>query len=130
VTTHSYRLKMDDYRFGPSLDCADAQTLAAFWADYLWGEITLAGEGVAVVTVPQGWLTAYKVDGYQPPTWPDGPRPRQIHLDVAVSNLEEAEARALALGATKPTVQPSPAEWRVLLDPAGHPFCVTTQGSV
>ena len=75
MTTHSYRLKMDDYRFGPSLDCADAQTLAAFWAEYLGGEITLAGEGVAVVTVPQGWLTAYKVDSYQPPTGQMGPAP-------------------------------------------------------
>jgi hypothetical protein len=23
-------------------------------------------------------------------------------------------------------VQPSPDRWRVLIDPAGHPFCLTT----
>jgi Glyoxalase-like domain len=31
-----------------------------------------------------------------------------------------------AIGASKASVQPSPESWRVLLDPAGHPFCVTT----
>jgi hypothetical protein len=116
---------MDDYRFGPSLDCADAPTLAAFWAGLLGGEVTVAGDGYCVVSVPQGWLTTYEVEDYAPPTWPSGPRPRQIHLDVRVTDLEGAEARALALGATKPTTQPSPSGWRVLLDPAGHPFCVT-----
>ncbi|MEU7863688.1 VOC family protein [Nonomuraea sp. NPDC049141] len=37
-----------------------------------------------------------------------------------------AERLALAAGATKATDQPNPDRWRVLLDPAGHPFCVTT----
>jgi hypothetical protein len=119
---------MTGYRFGPSIDCADAGALAAFWAALLDGEVTLTGEGYAVVAVAQGWLTAYEVDDYQPPTWPDGARPRQLHLDVAVADLEDAERRALALGATKPSTQPSPTEWRVLLDPAGHPFCLTTAG--
>ena len=63
----------------------------------------------------------------QPPTWPDGDRPKQMHLDVTVSDLDEAEARAVGLGATTPTKQPQPDRWRVLLDPAGHPFCLTTQ---
>lgn len=120
---------MDEYRFGPSLDCADAPALAAFWAAYLGGEITVIGEGFAVVKVPQGWLTAYEPGDYQPPTWPDGPRPKQLHLDVAVADLEAAEARALALGAAKPASQPNPSAWRVLLDPAGHPFCITTLAS-
>ncbi len=31
-----------------------------------------------------------------------------------------------AIEATKAGEQPSPDGWRVLLDPAGHPFCVTT----
>jgi hypothetical protein len=35
-------------------------------------------------------------------------------------------AEALALGAAKANTQPSPDRWRVLLDPAGHPFCITT----
>ncbi len=43
-----------------------------------------------------------------------------------MDDLEAAEARLIALGATKPEPQPQPDRWRVLLDPAGHPFCITT----
>lgn len=35
------------------------------------------------------------------------------------------ESRILALGATRAEVQPNPDKWRVLIDPAGHPFCIT-----
>nr|WP_212846711.1 VOC family protein [Actinoplanes ianthinogenes] len=34
----------------------------------------------------------------------------------------------LELGAVEPLVQPHPEQRRVLLDPAGHPFCISTQG--
>jgi len=30
------------------------------------------------------------------------------------------------LGATTAGHQPMPRAWRVLIDPAGHPFCLTT----
>ncbi|WP_442858944.1 VOC family protein [Arthrobacter sp. CAN_A6] len=29
------------------------------------------------------------------------------------------------MGATPAEHQPTPGQWRVLLDPAGHPFCLT-----
>jgi hypothetical protein len=32
----------------------------------------------------------------------------------------------LALGARKADVQPAPDNFRVYLDPAGHPFCLVT----
>jgi Glyoxalase-like domain len=41
--------------------------------------------------------------------------------------LDEAEAEAVRLGARLPDEQPSPDRWRVLLDPAGHPSCLSTQ---
>ncbi|HTF48375.1 MAG TPA: VOC family protein [Pseudonocardia sp.] len=40
-------------------------------------------------------------------------------------DLDEPEQRALALGATAAVPQPDK-RWRVLLDPAGHPFCITS----
>jgi hypothetical protein len=47
------------------------------------------------------------------------------HLDFAVADdLDAAEARAIELGATKVGEQPNPDRWRVLIDPAGHPFCL------
>ena len=33
---------------------------------------------------------------------------------------------SLGAGATKAAVQSSPERWRVLIDPAGHPFCLST----
>jgi predicted enzyme related to lactoylglutathione lyase len=41
------------------------------------------------------------------------------------TDLDEAEARVLELGAAKPGFQPGGGRWRVLTDPAGHPFCLT-----
>jgi hypothetical protein len=38
---------------------------------------------------------------------------------------QDAAARAVQAGATDVDRQPDP-RWRVLLDPAGHPFCLTT----
>jgi hypothetical protein len=42
-----------------------------------------------------------------------------------VDDLDAAEKAALDAGATKAEHQPEPDRWRVFLDPAGHPFCVT-----
>jgi len=80
--------------------------------------IALSGAGIL--------LTVQRVEGHVAPDWPAGSVPKQIHLELAVDDLEAAEARAIAMGATKATAQPNPDAWRVLLDPAGHPFCVTT----
>src|SRR5436190_7288710 len=110
-----------------SMDCADPLPLATFWARLIGGEIAYTSDNGAAVKTDRGWLTAIRVPGYQPPAWPDGDTPKQIHLDLAVDDLDAAEAEAIRLGARKAAQQPSPDRWRVLLDPAGHPFCLTTQ---
>jgi hypothetical protein len=48
-----------------------------------------------------------------------------MHLDFEVVNLETAVAHALELGAEEAEYQPQK-DVRVLLDPAGHPFCLYT----
>ena len=48
-----------------------------------------------------------------------------VHLDFEVTDLDEAVAKALALGAELPEHQPHK-NVRVLLDPAGHPFWLYT----
>ena len=48
-----------------------------------------------------------------------------MHLDVVVDDLDAAEAAVLDLGATKHEHQPG-TSFRVFLDPAGHPFCVSS----
>jgi Glyoxalase-like domain len=51
-----------------------------------------------------------------------------MHLDLAVGELDAAEAVAVRLGARRADEQPQPGRWRVLLDPAGHPSCLFNWG--
>jgi len=60
------------------------------------------------------------------PQWPDGETSQQVHIDFSVEDLDAGDAAAIALGARKADGQPIPDRWRVMLDPAGHPFCLTT----
>lgn len=111
-----------------TLDCDDPRRLAAFWAEVLGGKIAYGSDEFVGVELPSGqWIGAYKIAGYRAPQWPDGDAGKQFHLDLAVADLDEAESAALALGAAKADHQPEPDRWRVLLDPTGHPFCVTDQ---
>ncbi len=108
-----------------SLDCADPGPLAAFWADLLGGEIVTRRRSVWVVKLDHLLLSTMWVEDYVSPTWPEGPVPKQGHLDLEVDDLEYAEARAVSLGAVRAESQPDPASHLVLLDPAGHPFCLS-----
>jgi hypothetical protein len=110
-----------------SLDCADPGELANFWATLLGGEIVFRSDALVAVQLDGLWLTAVCVENYVRPTWPGDDSPKQIHLDLAVKDLAAAEQEALALGATRCDAQPSPESYLVFLDPAGHPFCLTTQ---
>ena len=109
-----------------SLDCADPDQLATFWASLLEGEIAFASEEITVVKLDHLLLTAMRVPDWVPPTWPNGPVAKQGHFDLDVEDLAAAEQRAIALGATRAETQPSPDRYLVFLDPAGHPFCLST----
>jgi Glyoxalase-like domain len=108
-----------------SLDCAEPIPLAEFWAALLDGTVLALKEEVSAVQTCTLMIATIRVPDYRPPTWPGGDTPKHIHLDLAVRDLEEAEAEALRLGATKADDQPQPDQWRIMLDPAGHPFCLT-----
>jgi catechol 2,3-dioxygenase-like lactoylglutathione lyase family enzyme len=110
-----------------SLDCPDTDQLATFYARLLGLEEAFAtpDRGVVALSGAGPMLTLMRVGSFIPPTWPEGPQHQQLHLDVAVSELEPAIASALALGATEAEHQPAPDQWRVLIDPVGHPFCLT-----
>jgi hypothetical protein len=110
-----------------TLDCSDPRPLGEFWAAMLGGEIVLSSETTVVVRSDALRLAALRIPDHVPPTWPDGAVPKQMHLDLAVTDLEGALAEAEQLGARAASFQPAPERRRVLLDPAGHPFCLTTQ---
>jgi hypothetical protein len=100
--------------------------LAEFWAAMLGGDIMFRHETSIVVRTEWLWLSAMRIPDYRPPTWPSNDVPKQIHLNLAVDDLEGATAEAIRLGARSAVNQPSD-EFHVMLDPAGHPFCLTTQ---
>jgi glyoxalase superfamily protein len=109
------------------LDCLDPGPLAEFWAAMLGGEIVYTSAVTALVRTDWVALAAMAIPDYEPPTWPDASVPKQIHLDLAVTELDAADLEAQRLGATPAPVQPAPDQRRILFDPAGHPFCLTTQ---
>jgi hypothetical protein len=119
---------MAEIRLGSvSLDCGDPATLAAFWAALLDGEVAFSSDDFVAVKLAHQWLSAVRVDDYTPPTWPVADVAKQIHLDLAVDDLAAATATAVGLGARRAEHQPGAERYVVLLDPAGHPFCLTTQ---
>jgi predicted enzyme related to lactoylglutathione lyase len=107
-----------------SLDCGDPRALARFYHEVLGWEITASEDEYAMIKGDEGSLGFGRVDSYAPPRWPDPASPKRYHLDLYVDDLDEAEKRCMELGAGKPDFQPGGERWRVLTDPAGHPFCI------
>jgi hypothetical protein len=117
----------DSIRFcSVALDCPEPGSLAAFYAEITGGTVTFVGDGWATVRSPGGRIDFQGAPGYTPPTWPDPASLMQMHLDFDVDDLDAAEARVLAAGATKYDHQPDE-HCRVYADPAGHPFCLSTE---
>lgn len=109
-----------------TLDCADPRAEAAFWSGLLgWSVAAAEDEYAMVVPVDGGPALGFgRIEGYEPPAWPNEHGTKQFHLDLGCDDVAATEEQALALGAT--LADPQPGEtWRVLLDPAGHPFCLT-----
>lgn len=121
-----------------AIDCDDPISLAKFYSELTGLKIDLTKPSA----IDGSWvelkdennqirLAFQKIPNYRPPTWPDGDLPQQVHMDFLVEDIAEVEAIALKLGATKTQFQPgSPQsdeyeyEFRVYLDPQGHPFCL------
>jgi hypothetical protein len=111
-----------------SIDCPDADALARFYAALLALTEAFATPDRSVVCLSGAgpMLTFMQVPDYVAPAWPDGEQRQQMHLDLAAEDLERDVAAAVALGAREADFQPAPSRWRVMVDPAGHLFCLTT----
>jgi catechol 2,3-dioxygenase-like lactoylglutathione lyase family enzyme len=113
---------------GVCLDCADAEELAAFYERFLGWTITRRdGEGWIAMRAPAGGLDLLiqAEAWYVPPVWPEQPgQPtKMLHFEIQVDDLATAVEHALSAGARLAAHQPQEGV-RVLLDPAGHPFCL------
>lgn len=114
-----------------TMDCKDPIALARFYANLLQWRVVFSDEEYACIAPPgtqQGaypGITFQKNMLYIPPVWPEEAKAQQqmAHLDFAVDNLDKAVRHAIHCGATMADEQFSDG-WRVLFDPAGHPFCL------
>lgn len=117
--------------YATTMDCIDPYALAKFYAALLNWEIPFHDADWACVGAPgkeQGTypgITFQRNPEYIPPVWPEKPEAQQqmAHLDFAVNDLEKAVQYAVQCGATVAAEQFSD-DWKVMLDPAGHPFCL------
>lgn len=118
------------------LEADDPHALARFYAELLGLRITRQdGDWVDIGDSSATRLSFQHAPGYRAPRWPDPASSMQIHLDLEVDDIDQAEAAALALGASRlpwdsaqEAAQGLRAEdeggFRVYTDPAGHPFCL------
>lgn len=108
-----------------TIDCDDPRREAEFWSEVLGLEQTYGDDNYAMLKGPDGPAIGFgRVEDYVPPAWPNPSGSKQFHLDVAVDDIDAAAQRCVALGAR--VADPQPGEtWRVMIDPAGHPFCLT-----
>lgn len=109
-----------------ALDCPDPHALALFYAAITGWPVRpgTSDEWVQLVGAEGATLAFQRVADYQPPQWPGQVTPQQAHLDFDVPDLDAGEAAVLRIGARRHDIQPQPEEFRVYLDPAGHPFCL------
>jgi catechol 2,3-dioxygenase-like lactoylglutathione lyase family enzyme len=128
---------------GICLDCSEEAFPATldFYARFLGWEVTAGcvrpsecrheGDHWACLESPAGGttLSVQSERWYQPPVWPevDGAQTKMMHLEIGVDDVHAAVARAIAAGARQAPHQPEDRiqnQLRIMLDPAGHPFCL------
>jgi predicted enzyme related to lactoylglutathione lyase len=113
--------------WGTVLDAPDGEALGRFYARLLGWQYFDDDDGGAVApSEDAGYYIGFQTEpAYVRPVWPAAPGEPQMsmHLDIAVDDLEEAVAHAVGAGAEVAPYQPQD-DVRVMLDPAGHPFCL------
>jgi predicted enzyme related to lactoylglutathione lyase len=108
-----------------TLDSSDARRDAEFWAAVLGWDVAHVQDEYAMLKGPDGAaLGLGTLDDHQQPGWPNEHGTKQFHFDLAVDDIAAAAEACVELGATLPDDQPGET-WTVLLDPSGHPFCLT-----
>lgn len=112
------------------LDCLDPESLADFYVRLLgWNKGYITEDFVIIGSESSNVDIAFqRNEDYVPPVWPERINEQQqmLHLDFSVENIEEMNQlveHAISCGAKKAEYQHSKL-WTVMLDPAGHPFCI------
>jgi len=120
------RSRTEGMWWGTAMEAPDPGVLARFYSQLLDRPVVHEEPGTSVVAVTEAtFLVFQEAEGYVPPVWPpvEGQQRTMMHFDFQVGDLDAGVADAVALGATLADDQPQD-NVRVLLDPAGHPFCL------
>ena len=124
---------------GVCLDCRDAEAMARFYGEVFGWTVTArdapedraGGSGWILMSGPDGGPTVsfQAKEWYEPPAWPEvaGSPTKMVHGEVAVDDLDAAVEVVVRAGGRVAPDQPPGRDQRhlrVVLDPAGHPFCL------
>ncbi|MEU8796125.1 VOC family protein [Spirillospora sp. NPDC048819] len=117
--------------FAVTIDCPDPAGLARFYRAFLGGELSFSPNEDFTALVVDGSvrLDFQRVANPAPTRWPEPGAARRLHLDFVVDDLDQAEKHLLGIGAVLADFQPGGRRYRVLFDPAGHPFCIATRSA-
>lgn len=110
---------MSNTVYGLSVDAADAEKLAHFWAEALGRDIAPGASTEFATLAPDG--TTPRLSFHQVPE-PKSVKNR-LHLDLISSTFETEAERLLALGATRiRDIEVGSARWTTFADPEGNEF--------
>lgn len=117
--------------FSIVIDCKNSEELSDFYSNMLgWKKINKDPEYIAVIS-PNNYpiLLFQENENYIAPIYPASKYGQQqmIHLDFSVEDIDKGVAHAISCGAILSEYQFSDS-WKVLIDPAGHPFCICCKG--
>jgi predicted enzyme related to lactoylglutathione lyase len=121
------RSRLPGMWWGTAIEAPDPGALARFYSDLLSWPLGHEEPGTAILAAPGGssYVVFQQATDYRAPVWPpvEGEQRPMMHFDFQVGDLDAAVADAVALGALVAEAQPQD-NVRVLVDPAGHPFCL------
>jgi catechol 2,3-dioxygenase-like lactoylglutathione lyase family enzyme len=101
-------------------DCRDPHAMARFYSELLgWPIVRVDGDWVDIGGGQAAQMSFQHAPEHQAPRWPDPKFPQQVHLDLSVDDIDEAEPKVLALGAT--LLSSAEPGFRVYADPEGYP---------
>lgn len=116
-----------------TLDSSNAEEHADFYQKMLGWTIRFTNcvddmKFIGIMNETKDMILLFQEDNhYVRPVWPteEGQQQTMAHLDFFTDDLEKDVNHAIACGA-KPAETQFSDTWRVMIDPAGHPFCIET----